>query len=282
MLIQCLSREFWAVQSVPRAFCERYNVESDLVFTDSAGSRLWPMRIQSCGVWKASRNPVYTISNGWREFAYDHSLKVNDRVVFTLLSTSHFLVEFATSNGSSCAMIPTRDGDNYPWRLNYSRLDCLSNANRVDPSRDCLLETQEKVTPIASEEDESQQRTLAPITLQEDDQGVIRIKTVARITLKDEDELEVIRKDAATITLKGDKQEEPIRPLSGSRRGSPTTTPHKQQLEKKMFCQCDTANVRNTRRNTRRKEYVLPEFTHLECKNADGSTYLHIIDSDGE
>ena len=88
--------------------------------TDSAGTRLWHMRFQSRSC------AVFTISNGWREFSYDHGLKVRDHVVFNRLSASHFRVEFATS---ARRMLATRDGDKYPWSINSGRLNCLSSVN---------------------------------------------------------------------------------------------------------------------------------------------------------
>ncbi|KAG0602614.1 hypothetical protein M758_10G027400 [Ceratodon purpureus] len=60
---------------------------------------------------------------------------------------------------------------------------------------------------------------------------------------------------------------------------------HKQKTQKEMkFCQCNKVEagegipLKSTK--AARKAYVLPEFTHLECKNADGSSYLQILDSD--
>jgi hypothetical protein len=102
-------------------------VESNVTMADSSGRRLWHMRFQSC---ENSRRESYVISNGWREFAYDHNLKINDSLVFTLMSTSHFVVEFGTSKGSTRAMLPRRNGNDYPWRINYSRLRCLAFAGR--------------------------------------------------------------------------------------------------------------------------------------------------------
>lgn len=193
------------VQTLPREFCEKNNVEKNVRMTDSAGQRLWPMRMQSCGLKPSRfrRGLTYCISNGWREFSYDHSLEVNDRLVFTLLSASHFRVEFATSDGSTRAMLPTKDGTDYPWGV--KRQAFLSVAGH---------QTRKK---------------------------------------------RKVQKEVASIVIGNE-----------------------QKVQK--FCQCDTAEVGKGMNSTvaTRKEYVPPEFTHLECKHADGSSYLQIVDSDSD
>jgi hypothetical protein len=65
----------------------------------------------------------------WMQTQNDHSLKLNDNLVFTLVSTSHFVVEFATR-----AMRPTQDGKEYPWsarRNIWSRINYLENLPSV-------------------------------------------------------------------------------------------------------------------------------------------------------
>ena len=78
--------------------------------TDSTGHTLWHMLCRK-NVRAVPGLGLYVISNGWREFAYDHRLKLDDELVFTLVSPSHFVVQFAT-----CVMLPTRDGKHYPWK----------------------------------------------------------------------------------------------------------------------------------------------------------------------
>ena len=259
----------FCVQSLPRLFCQRYKVKNNVTMTDATMGRLWHMRFQSCGIRKPSRaNCFYTISNGWREFAYDHSLKAKDRLVFTLLSTSHFLVEFATSNGLTRAMLPRRDGEDYPWHINGYRLSCLSSAN------DDVHHSE--VSQQVIQEDETQ-KNVAPITSQEDEQSEELPKEVIQT--------KVTQNNVAPVTSLEDEQSEILRPLSGSRRSeAPTTLPNKQQVQEIMYCQCDTAKVKNgmDTGNGARGAYVLPELTHLECKNPDGSSYFQILDSDSE
>lgn len=238
------------MQALPRAICDKYNVENHVTMTDSTRHKQWQMRLQLWGT-SLSSSRVYKISNGWREFSYDHSLKRNDRLVFTLLSTSQFLVEFATSNGYTRAMLPTRDGEDYPWKINVYRLDCLSYAN-------------DGGSPQAW-----QQKTMLEKTIQ---------KRAATATSEEEDAHEVIRKNivATNYTAKEDVQEE-LQALSEDQRESPNTLPNKQPLQE-MFCQCDTAKV-GKGMYTGKLEYKFPE---LERKNADGSTYLQILDSDSD
>ena len=117
------SRILFLGQSLPPEFCKKHNLARNLTMTDSLKGRLWHMRFQSCNTSR------HVISNGWREFAYDHNLKINDMLVFTMMSTSHFVVEFASSKGSTCALRPLRNGNENPWRINCFRLDCLSSAD---------------------------------------------------------------------------------------------------------------------------------------------------------
>jgi hypothetical protein len=100
-------------------------VQNHVTMTDSTGLRLWHMVCNN----KKGTECRHKITNGWREFAYDHSLKLNDNLVFTLVSTSHFVVEFATR-----AMRPTQDGKEYPWsarRNIWSRINYLENLPSV-------------------------------------------------------------------------------------------------------------------------------------------------------
>lgn len=113
------------LQVFPIQFVEVNYISLDkhVTMEDSTGHRLWHMRMQEC-----SNGPLRVISNGWREFCYDHSLKEKDALVFTLLSFSHFLVEFCSSESTSTtrSMYPTREVDKYPWRSNQYRMKCLS------------------------------------------------------------------------------------------------------------------------------------------------------------
>lgn len=55
--------------------------------------------------------------------------------------------------------------------------------------------------------------------------------------------------------------------------GNVVPVPSKQiSPEEDMFCQCDPMEDASENR----------KFTHLECKNPDGTTYLQILDSDSE
>lgn len=113
------------LQVFPIRFVEVNYISLDkhVTMADSTGHRLWHMRMQEC-----SNGPLRVISNGWREFCYDHSLKENDALVFTLLSFSHFMVEFCSSESTSTtrSMYPTREEDKYPWNTNNYRMECLS------------------------------------------------------------------------------------------------------------------------------------------------------------
>lgn len=113
------------VQTFPLRFVEVNYISLDkhVTMADSTGHRLWHMRMQEC-----SKGPLRVISNGWREFCYDHSLKKNDALVFTLLSFSHFVVEFGSSESTRTtrSMYPTREEGKYPWITNGPRIECLS------------------------------------------------------------------------------------------------------------------------------------------------------------
>lgn len=218
-------RIFCHAQFLPAVFCRKHKVERSVTMTDSRGHKLWHMCFQPWGWFRHPR--MYIISNGWREFSYDHGLKLHDRLVFTLVSSSHFTVEFATSNGSTCAMLPTRNRKNYPWQITYSRLDFLASLNNVDSSKVQLQAVKEK-----------------------------HIRKKLQVVKEREN-----REKVASVILRS-----------------------KQKAQKEFFCQCDTVKVENGKNitNYSRKEFVFPEFTHLECKYPDGSPYLQIIDSDSE
>jgi len=152
--VQCsVFWDFFAVQALPCKFCEEHNIQKHVTMTDSTGQRRWHMRFQA----RRSSNS-YTISNGWREFSYDHGLETGDELVFTLLSSSHFLVAFAAFDGlgGTRAMHPIRDGDEYPWKINHSRLACLSWDTRHSKER----EENVSVTASPREENVSHEETL--------------------------------------------------------------------------------------------------------------------------
>jgi len=114
-------------QQLPSDFCRTHKVGRQVTMTDSTGLRLWHMRFHS-----SSKNESL-IGSGWREFAYDHGLKLGDRLVITLLSTSHFphIVEFALPKGST---LPIKT---YPWRASFSRLNCLASSEFHKTSNLC-------------------------------------------------------------------------------------------------------------------------------------------------
>jgi len=208
--------------------------------------------------WAWFREPrLYIISNGWREFSYEHSLKVTDRLVFTLVSSSHFVVEFANLNGSTRAMFPTRDVKNYPWSVKYTRLDCLASANR-------------KVQLQAVKEKQIRKKA-----------QVVKEKQIRKKfpTVKEKQ----IRKKAQVVKEKQiRKKTQAVKEKQIRQKVASIILPNEQKLQKEKFCQCNTVGIgRNLTANSR-KEYVFPEFTHMECKNPDGSPYLQILDSDSE
>ena len=105
-----------------------------VTMTDSTGYKLWHMSCRN----RMTNRGVYTISKGWREFAYDHSLKLKDKLVFTPVSPSHFFVEYTTGG-----MRPTRDGKKSPSR-NRGRdrrtwpVNNPENVHGVAPGGHCL------------------------------------------------------------------------------------------------------------------------------------------------
>lgn len=166
-------------------FCDEHGVLNQVTMTDSVGLKLWHMRCQN----KLVTRGVFRISNGWREFAYDHGLKQNDKLVFTLVSPSHFVVEFGTSKpGLSRVMRPTHDGRTYPWRLqrNWREFETPEGVAMQTPELGRMLD-----------------------------------------------------------------------------RGSAVNR-----------------NCKSWKDSTSKPKF--PEFTHLECKNPDGTSYLQMLDSDGE
>lgn len=249
-------------QILPAGFLKNHNVESSVTMTDSTGLKLWHMRFQSWSFFSQRR--MYIISNGWREFSYDHSLKVNDILVFTLMSSSHFIVEFATSKGSTHAMFPTTDGKHYPWIINYSRLDCLASANyNVHSAKDQLQA--KKVKHIRQKAQAVKERP---------------IRKKAQVVKE-----EPIRKKAQAVKEKPiRKKTQVVKEREIQQKVVSVILPQKQKPQREMFCRCNTVKVGNGMNITTdaRKEYVFPEFTYLECKNPDGSPYLQILDSDSE
>ena len=99
------------VQILPKRFCDEQKLARHVTMTDLTGHTLWHMLCNNKN-GGADGQLYYEISNGWREFAFDHSLKLNDKLLFTLVFPSNFVVEFATRR-----MRPTRDGKKYPWKV---------------------------------------------------------------------------------------------------------------------------------------------------------------------
>ena len=118
-------------QSIPKRFCDEHNLADHVTMMDSTGHTLWHMHCQSR---LRARTREYLIGNGWREFAYDHGLKRNDKLLFTLVSPSHFVVDYATAKGCAREMRPTRDGKRYPWVRHSGRGGCWKNFSENIPT----------------------------------------------------------------------------------------------------------------------------------------------------
>ena len=68
------------------------------------GCKQWHMNFRPYGIQFDSsqeKRVFYIINNGWREFAYEHNLKANDRLLFTLLTMSPFLVQILATSTTS-------------------------------------------------------------------------------------------------------------------------------------------------------------------------------------